>query len=340
MKLAILMDPLFRINPKKDSSLAMIKAAQDLSWDVFIFSAETIVSSPEGAAASFLSIRIDLPLDALKCADFSFQDSMAASKNSFENLKIEAQGMLNLNSFDIILMRKDPPFNTEYLLATYALDLAEKAGVLVANRPQSIRNFNEKFSILNFPQCTVSTIVSADMKILRAFWEKHHNLILKPLTAMGGESVFHIAEDGRNLSVILESLTKFGTLPIMAQVYIPDIVSLGDKRIILINGSPFDYCLARIPEKGELRGNLAAGARGQVMRINERDRFICEQLKSFCQEQGLYLVGIDVIGDYLTEINVTSPTCLREIDREIGSNIARDYLLSLSALKESSLPLG
>lgn len=230
-------------------------------------------------------------------------------------------------------MRKDPPFDMEYIYTTYALDLAERDGVLVANRPQSLRDANEKFFTLNFPQCCPTTLVSKDMQQLKRFWQTHQNVIFKPLEGMGGSSVFHVDEHGRNLSVILEVLTKGQSLNIMAQRYIPEISTVGDKRILLVNGEPIPYALARIPAKGELRGNLAAGAMGKVVPITARDRWICEQIAPTLKVKGLYFVGIDVIGDYLTEINVTSPTCLREISAETGLDIAGDYLRCLEGIR-------
>ncbi len=225
-------------------------------------------------------------------------------------------------------MRKDPPFDMEYIYATYALDLAAQAGVLVANKPQSLRDANEKFFTLHFPQCCPPTLVSRDIKRLRDFWEQHQNVIFKPLAGMGGNAVFHVDEQGKNTSVILEVLTASQQVTIMAQQYIPAIASAGDKRILLINGKPVPYALARIPAPGELRGNLAAGAQGKVVALTERDYWLCEQIAPTLRKMGLYFVGIDVIGDYLTEINVTSPTCAREISLESGLDITGDFYVS------------
>lgn len=237
-----------------------------------------------------------------------------------------------LGEFDIILMRKDPPFNTEYIYTTYFLELAEREGVLVANKPQSLRDANEKFFTLNFPQCCPTTLVSRNMQQLKSFWEEHKQVIFKPMEGMGGNSIFHVEEQGNNLAVILEVLTKNQTQTIIAQRYIHEIKKSGDKRILLINGEPVPYALARIPAEGDLRGNLAAGARGEVVAITERDRWICEQIAPVLKTKGLYFVGIDVIGDYLTEINVTSPTCLREIEAETQLDIAGDFLRCLEKI--------
>ncbi|KTD08620.1 glutathione synthase [Legionella jamestowniensis] len=313
MKLAVLMDPLHHLKPYKDTTLAMLKAAQGLGWYCFYFTQADLFCRQGRAFARLSSIHL---------GDLSSKDW----------LQEKVLGEQGLSDMDIVLMRKDPPFDMEYIYSTYALDLAEKEGVLVANKPQSLRDANEKFFTLNFPQCCPPTLVSRDIAHLRAFWQEHRNVIFKPLEGMGGNSVFHVDEKALNLSVILEVLTKGQTVSIMAQHYIPEIVHSGDKRILLINGEPVPYALARIPVKGELRGNLAAGAKGEVVPITARDRWICEQIGPTLQAKGLYFVGIDVIGDYLTEINVTSPTCLQEIAKETGLDIAGDYLRCLEKL--------
>lgn len=313
MKLAILMDALHHIKPYKDSTVAMIKSAQQMGWSCVFFTQQDIFCRDGRAYARVSAITIG-------------DDTQA------DWAKVSPLGEKPLSNFDIILMRKDPPFDMEYIYATYALELAEKEGVLVANKPQSLRDANEKFFTLNFPQCCPLTLVSRDIERLRHFWKEHQNVIFKPLEGMGGNAVFHVDARGDNLSVILEVLTKSQTVTIMAQQYIPEIISKGDKRIILINGEPVPYALARIPAKGELRGNLAAGARGEVVAISDRDRWLCEQIAPVLREKGLYFVGIDVIGDYLTEINVTSPTCAREITSATGLDITGDYLKCLAKL--------
>lgn len=313
MKLAVFMDPLETLKPRKDSSVAMIKRAEQLGWTCFYFSALDVYSRDGKAYARIHSIHIgdEHALDWAETADLGDQP---------------------LSNFDIILMRKDPPFDMEYIYATYALDLAEKEGVLIANKPQSLRDANEKFFTLNFPQCCPPTLVSRDISRLREFWHHHQQVIFKPLEGMGGRSIFHVDSQGKNLSVILEMLTQGQSVNIMAQRYIPEIASTGDKRIILINGDPVPYALARIPAEGELRGNLAAGAQGLVVSITERDQWIAQQIAPVLREKGLYFVGIDVIGDYLTEINVTSPTCLCEISTETGFDIAGCYLRFLATM--------
>ncbi|MGC1182696.1 glutathione synthase [Legionella sp.] len=313
MKLAILLDPLHYLKPYKDTTVALIKRAQEMGWSCVYFTQNDLFCREGRAYARVADINIgDLQsIDWARTKDF---------------------GEKALGEFDIILMRKDPPFNTEYIYTTYLLELAECEGVLVVNKPQSLRDANEKFFTLNFPQCCPTTLVSRDMNKLRSFWQQHQNVIFKPAEGMGGSSVFHVDEHGKNLSVILEVLTEYQKRTIIAQRYIPEIVSGGDKRILVLNGEPVPYALARIPAPGELRGNLAAGARGKVVPITSRDRWICEQIAPTLRSKGLYFVGIDVIGDYLTEINVTSPTCLQEITAETGLDIAGNFLQSLEKI--------
>ena len=315
MKLAVLMDPIHTLKPYKDSTVAMIKSAQTLGWSCAYFTQSDLFCREGRAYANVHAVKV--------------QDEML---DDWAN--ITPMGEQPLAAFDIILMRKDPPFDMEYIYATYALELAEKEGVLIANKPQSLRDANEKFFTLNFPQCCPSTLVSRDINRLRDFWKKHKNVIFKPLEGMGGRAVFHVDDDARNLSVILEVLTHGQGVSIMAQQYIPEISTLGDKRILLINGEPVPFALARIPSPGELRGNLAAGAQGKVVPIKDRDRWLCSEIAPTLKAKGLYFVGIDVIGDYLTEINVTSPTCIREIAAETGLDIAGDYLRCLASIRK------
>jgi glutathione synthase len=313
MKLAVLMDPLHLIKPYKDTTVAMIKRAQQLGWFCAYFTPIDILCRQGKAYASMASISI-------------------GDEHDTRWAETGALGECLLSDFDIILMRKDPPFDMEYIYNTYALELAEQDGVLIANKPQSLRDANEKFFTLNFPACCPPTLVSKDINCLRAFWQEHHDVIFKPLEGMGGQAIFRVDEKGENLSVILEVLTRHQSVSIMAQQYIPEIKTSGDKRIILINGTPISHALARMPARGELRGNLAAGGTGSVVPITERDRFICQQLAPTLQKKGLYFVGIDVIGNFLTEINVTSPTCAREIMTATGIDITGMYLQCLATL--------
>ena len=306
MKLAVLMNALSLLKPEKDTSLAFLNRAQALGWSCFYFTQEDMFCR-NGVVYSAVSTIEGLGQHSKK-------------------LRTIPLGEQALSTFDLILMRQDPPFNMEYIYATYLLELVEREGVLVANKPASLRDVSEKMVTLQFPQCCPPTLVSRNMVHLSNFWKEYRHVIFKPLDGMGGRSVFYVGEDGRNLSVILETLTHEQGTSIMAQQYIADVVTGGDKRILLINGEPVPYALARIPCAGELRGNLAAGGHGVVVPITQRDRWICQTLAPFLRAKGLSFVGIDVIGDYLTEVNVTSPTCLREIEAETKLDIAGDYL--------------
>lgn len=310
MRIAIVMDALEKIKPYKDTTLAMIRACDAKSVSCVICTPSDIYCTDGTAYARVYSLTI-------------------SDENSPNWAKTKALGEHALSDFDIILMRKDPPFDMEYIYTTYALELAEKAGVLVANRPQSLRDANEKFFTLHFPNCCPPTLVCSQIDQLKAFWQQHKKVIYKPLEGMGGKSVFLVDESGANLSVVLETLTDSQRKFIMAQAYIPEITQLGDKRILMVHGKPVPFALARIPAPGENRGNLAAGATGKVVPLTARDQWICDQVGPSLINKGLYFVGLDVIGDYLTEINVTSPTCLREIEKETGLAIASDYIQGL-----------
>ncbi|MGD8785773.1 MAG: glutathione synthase, partial [Thioalkalispiraceae bacterium] len=238
-----------------------------------------------------------------------------------------------LAELDVILMRKDPPFNMDYIYSTYLLEAAEQQGTLIVNKPASLRDCNEKLYTLQFPDCIPPTTVSSSANQLKKFIEQQQDTILKPLDGMGGESIFRVKHDDANLNVIIETLTYKGRRMIMAQRFIPEIVQ-GDKRILLINGEPVPYALARIPGKGETRGNLAVGGRGEGIELSERDRWICQQVGPRLREIGLLFVGLDVIGDYLTEINVTSPTCIRELDTIFELNISATLMDCIEQLKQ------
>jgi len=233
-----------------------------------------------------------------------------------------------LEQFDAVLMRKDPPFDMEYVYSTYLLEIAERRGARVFNRPQAIRDYNEKMAIARFAEFTAPTLVARAAERLRRFIEEHGDIILKPLDGMGGASIFRVRHDDPNLSVIIETLTGNGVRTIMAQRYIPEIAD-GDKRILVIGGKPVPYCLARIPKTGETRGNLAAGGTGIARELTSRDRQIAETLGPQLMAAGLLLVGLDVIGNWLTEVNVTSPTCFQEISAQSGLNVSAIFLDSL-----------
>lgn len=295
------MDPIDSIKFEKDSTLAMLFEAQKRRYELFYIEQKDLFSRQGKSFANARSVQV--------------------KDNPSLWYKLGNPQKISLDQFDIILMRKDPPFDMNFIYTTYLLDEAEKSGCLVVNKPQSLRDCNEKFFATEFPQCCPPFLVSQNQKMILDFAKEHRDIVVKPLDGMGGESIFRIQGGDPNTSVILETLTKHGQIPIMAQDFIPD-VSKGDKRILLINGNPVPKGLARIPAKGELRGNLAAGGTGKVVDLSERDYWICEQVAPTLVAKGLIFVGIDVIGDYLTEINVTSPTCIREIDKASGLNIS------------------
>jgi glutathione synthase len=303
--LGIIMDPIDRINIKKDSSFAMLLAAQARSWSL-MYMEQSDLFIQEGVV--FARMR---PLKVMEDPIKWFE---------LGELRIEP-----LTEVDAILMRKDPPFNMEYIYSTCLLELAEAAGVLIVNKPQSLRDANEKLFTAWFPQCCPATLVTSRKEQIKDFHTQHGDIILKPLDGMGGASIFKVAATDPNFSVIVETLTQHGQQTIMAQQYLPEIVD-GDKRILMIDGEPIPYALARIPAQGETRGNLAAGGRAEARPLTDRDRWICEQVGPKLREKGLIFVGLDVIGDYLTEINVTSPTCIRELDRAYDLNIAADLM--------------
>ena len=295
------MDPIGSINYKKDSSLAMLFEAQRRDYQLYYFEQNDLYLDGEAARASARKLTVK-------------QDS-----NYWFELG-DAQDMA-LADLDVILMRKDPPFNMDYIYTTYILELAEKSGVLVVNRAASLRNANEKIFALQFPQCIPPTLVTCQASKIKNFVNEHETVILKPLDGMGGSSIFRTQKDDQNINVIIETLTQHGKRLIMAQRFIPEI-TYGDKRILMIDGVPVPYALARIPQKGDIRANLATGGRGEGVPLSEHDQWICEQVGPRLREEGLLFVGLDVIGDYLTEVNVTSPTCIRELDTQFNLNIS------------------
>lgn len=304
-RLGVVMDPIASIHVEKDSTFAMLLEAQARGWQIYYFEQRDL-SVKEGIAygdAAWLRVK-DSTSDW-----FSLQEKQR----------------MPLAELDVILMRKDPPFNKQYIYTTYILELAEQKGTLVVNRPQALRDCNEKFYATHFPQCAPPTLVAQSKEQLFSFWREHKDIVCKPLSGMGGVQVFRLREGDTNATAIFDLLTRDEQLYVMAQAFIPDI-SKGDKRILLINGEPVPYALARVPQGKEWRGNLALGAKGVVQPLSERDRFICAQVGPDCVKRGLYFVGLDVIGDYLTEINVTSPTCIRQIDAGAGINVSKMLL--------------
>ncbi|MEE9425395.1 MAG: glutathione synthase [Methylococcales bacterium] len=304
IKLGVVMDPLEGIQYKKDTTFAMMLEAQTRHWEIHV-----------------------MEMDDLYLRDgvtFATSRTVELFEDPHQWYQYHQQNDIRLQDLDVILMRKDPPFDLEYIYATYLLECAESAGVLVVNKPQSLRDVNEKMYTAWFPQCAPPTLVSRSQQQFRKFLAEHHKIVLKPLDGMGGASIFVMTEDNPNISVILEIMTEHGTRSVMAQQYLPEI-SQGDKRILVVDGKAVPYALARIPAPGESRGNLAAGGTAKGMELSERDHWIVEQVAPTLIEKGLLFVGIDVIGDYLTEINVTSPTCARELDALYGLNIAGDF---------------
>ena len=305
LKVGVIMDPIQSITYKKDSTMAMLWAAQDKGWELYYMEQDDLFIEEGIARSTCKHLRVFRDPERW----WEFGDSVT----------------LTLGDLDVILMRKDPPFDMEFIYTTYILDKAEQDGALVVNKPQSLRDCNEKVFSTHFPQCCAPTLVSAHADKIKSFVRQHNDVILKPLHGMGGASIFRTGSSDPNLNVIIETLTHHGHTPAMAQRYIPEI-SKGDKRIIVINGEPVPFCLARIPSEGETRGNLAAGGTGVVQPLSDRDRWICEQVRDTLIEKELIFVGLDVIGDYLTEVNVTSPTCIREIDAGANTDIAGELM--------------
>lgn len=310
IKMGILMDPIESISYKKDSSLAMLFAAQNKGWEISYMEQKDLFIDDGKAYANVRSIKVQTDINQF----FSLGDNQ----------------IIELAELDLILMRKDPPFDMNFIYTTYLLEIAENSGVLIANKPQSLRDCNEKIFATHFPECCTPTLVSQNQNQLKSFLEKHEVAIIKPLDGMGGESIFKLEHDGGNTNVILDTLTDKGLKPAMIQKFIPE-VSAGDKRILLIDGEPIPFGLARIPQGSDIRGNLAAGGKGEVQAITDRERWICDQISPTLKAKGLFFVGIDVIGGHLTEINVTSPTCIREIDNEKNTDIATKLLNCLES---------
>jgi glutathione synthase len=299
--LGVVMDPIDTIKPKKDSTLAMLLAAQRRGWDIVYFRQQDLEvrdGAPLGHGAR-LSVRDDI--------ERWFEIGVAWSGG--------------LEKLDALLMRKDPPFDMEYIYTTYILELAENRGLLVVNKPSSLRDINEKAYTAWFPHCTPPSVVTRSRTALLEFLKQHGKVVLKPLDGMGGRSVFVVAAGDLNTNVIVETLSDDGRRFTLAQRYIPEIAQ-GDKRVLLIDGEPIDYALARIPAPGDSRGNLVMGARGEGRPLTERDRWLCAQVGPTLAAKGVLFAGLDVIGDYLTEINVTSPTGIRELDRQFDIDIA------------------
>jgi glutathione synthase len=308
VKLAFILDPLDTLKPYKDSSVAMLQEAARRGHDLNVLGMRDMWLRGETAMGAARRLTLT-----------------GREPDWFELGDAES---IPLADFDAMLHRKDPPFDQEYLYSTYLLELAERQGARVINSPRAVRDYNEKLAILRFPRFIPPTLVTSDPGLIRRFVGEQRDVILKPLDAMGGASVFHVHPQDRNLSVILETMTRHSRRTVMAQRFVPAIAQ-GDKRILLIDGEPVPYLLARIPAPGETRGNLAAGARGEARELTMRDREIAGALGPVLAREGLFLVGLDVIGDFLTEINVTSPTGFREITDQTGFDVAGMFMDAL-----------
>ncbi len=311
VKLGVVMDPISEITVKKDSTLAMLLAAQARGWS----------------------------LEYMELNDLFFRDGICYGRMRPLVVRDDRQDWFDLgesetrplSQLDVVLMRKDPPFDMEYIYATYLLERAEQTGVLVVNKPQSLRDANEKMYTAWFPQCCPPTLVTRELSRLYEFLNVEKQIIVKPLDGMGGASIFRINEGESNTNVIFETMTRHQRRFIMAQRFLPEIRD-GDKRVLLINGEPLPYALARVPAEGDSRGNLAAGATGVGVELGERERWIAAQIGPAVRDKGLLFVGLDVIGDHVTEINVTSPTCIRELDAIYGLDIGAQLMDAIETL--------
>ena len=314
LDVVVVMDPIGSVRIAKDSTFAMLLEAQRRGHRLHYVRPGGLAVRGARAVAQAARLQVrEVPGDHFSLADWS---------------------ELALGPGQVVLMRTDPPVDADYLHDTQILDLARLQGALVVNDPRGLRDFNEKLAALLFPQCCPPTLVSRDAAALKAFVGEHGDAVLKPLDGMGGRSIFRARAGEANLNVILETLTDGGRHLAMAQRYLPEITQ-GDKRILLVDGEPVDYCLARIPQGDEFRGNLAAGGRGEGRPLSERDRWIAAQVGPEMRRRGMLFVGLDVIGDYLTEVNVTSPTCIRELDAQFGLNIAGQLFERIEALARS-----
>jgi len=311
MKLGVVMDPIESINFKKDSTLAMMLEAQSRDHQLFYITPDSLYINEIGA--------------------FAVAKTLNVKNDPTGWYEFEEEIQIKLSELDVILMRQDPPFNSNFIYNTYVLESAEREGVLVINKPGSLRDCNEKVFATEFPECCTPFLVTSDSTLLKSFIDNNKDTVIKPLDGMGGSSIFRIRNSDPNLNVILETVTESYTTKVMIQTYIPEIVD-GDKRILLINGTPMNAAVARVPAEGELRGNLAAGASAVARSLTEKDLWICEQVGPKLKELGLVLVGLDIIGDYLTEINVTSPTCFREYESLCDINVAFNFLEAVEGL--------
>ncbi|MEW7976324.1 MAG: glutathione synthase [Candidatus Sedimenticola endophacoides] len=301
IRLGVVMDPIGSIKVKKDSTFAMLLQAQARGWELWYMEQEDLFLEGARAHSGMRRLQVtDAPNDWFRLTPPETRP---------------------LDELQVILMRKDPPFDMDYIYATYLLERAESEGTLVVNRPAALRDCNEKLFTAWFPECCPPNLVTGSHQRLRAFLEQQRDIIIKPLGTMGGASIFRVRQDDPNCNVIFETLTGNGRHLAMAQRFIPEIADSGDKRILMVDGEAIPYALARIPKPGETRGNLAAGGTGRGVALSERDHWIADRVGPELRRRGILFAGLDVIGDYLTEINVTSPTCIRELDSQFGLNI-------------------
>ena len=313
--IGVVMDTIARIKIQKDSTFAMLLAAQARHWQIWYMEPGDLWSANGRSHARMRRLKVQDRTDDW----FNFPEERVAP----------------LDELDAILLRKDPPFDIEYITLTYLLDDAQRRDTLVVNHPASLRDNNEKVAATLFPDCCPPTLIANDRSRFLEFLEEHGDIVVKPLDTMGGESVFRVRRNDPNTNVILETITQHDRRSVMAQRFIPEI-SAGDKRILLVDGEVVPYALARIPREGELRGNLAAGGTARGVPLTERDTWIAHRIGPYLREQGVLFAGIDVIGDYLTEINITSPTCIRELDAAYGMDIAGDLMAAIDARLNAS----
>ncbi len=304
-KLGVIMDPIDKIKAQHDSTFAMLLAAQARHWSLYYMEQKDLFVSDNKVCAKMHELNV--------------------SDNAQNWFEFNCEVIKPLVELDAILMRKDPPVDQEYIYTTQLLDLVEQSGVVVVNKPQSLRDYNEKLFINWFPHCSPPTLITHQVKQVREFLNRHNDIICKPMHGMGGMSIFRLGKGDLNINVVIETLTQNGNHYMMAQKYLPEIAQ-GDKRILLINGEPIPYAYARFAAEGELRANIAAGGHGKGVPLTKRDYWICEQIAPTLRAKGILFAGIDVIGDYLTEINITSPTCIRELDKIFNLDIAGNLM--------------
>ena len=311
LKTGVVMDPIAEIKSYKDSTFAMLLEAQRRGHVLYYMEPGNLFAR-DG--------RVFAEMQQLEVRD-----------NTTDWFSLTPAGITPLDELDIVLMRRDPPFDMGYIYTTYMLELVEKTGTIIINRPQSLRDANEKFFINNFPQCCVPMIISSSSSLIREFVSEHGRCVVKPLDGMGGESIFQVSDVDMNMNVILETITLHDTRPVMAQRYI-DEISEGDKRVLIVNGEPIPYALARYAGKGDFRGNLAKGGSSKGVPLSERDRWVCSQVAPELKKRGILFAGLDIIGDWLSEVNVTSPTGIRELEAEFGLNIAGQLFDGVEAM--------